>query len=346
VGAGAITALALAAILGPALVLGQTPDPAALQEGRALTQRFYQGAIDEIASRLSDELADGIGGAAGLGMFREQVLAQLGEELEVVDERVSSVGADRVYHRSARFANFGGTIAVVWVLGAEDRITGFVIRPEEGAPAPAPSRFEDHETRVQLRLPFDGEWTVAWGGRTVEENYHAAHSDQRFAYDLFIVTDGRSYRGDGSRNQDYHCFGRPILAPGAGIVVRAVDGVPDNTPGEFDGTAPPGNHVVIDHGNDEYSFLAHLRNGSVRVSAGDPLEPGDPVGECGNSGRSSEPHLHYHLQNTPEFGRGEGLPAPFRNYLADEAPVSLGEPVRGQRIRPSATGSGTPRGSG
>ncbi|HEX6938406.1 MAG TPA: M23 family metallopeptidase [Longimicrobiales bacterium] len=119
------------------------------------------------------------------------------------------------------------------------------------------------------------------------------------------------------------------------VVAASRDGIEDNRPGVLNAAEPLGNHVVLGHGNGEYSFLAHLRKGSVRVRVGDRVSAGDRVGECGNSGDSSEPHLHYHLQTTPDFGRGAGLPAQFREYVAGGEPVERGEPVQGQRIRPA-----------
>ena len=190
-------------------------------------------------------------------------------------------------------------------------------------------------TKTTLRLPFEGTWTVAWGGRTIEENYHAISRDQRFAYDLYVAKNGATHGGDGTRNEDYFAYGRPILAPGSGRVVTVVDGVAENVPGKMPTDAPAGNHVVIDHGNGEYSLLAHLVPGSLRVRVGDAVKPGQVIGKCGNSGHSSEPHLHYHLQTTATFGGdAEGLPAPFRGYIADGKPVVRGEPVRGQLIAP------------
>jgi murein DD-endopeptidase MepM/ murein hydrolase activator NlpD len=97
---------------------------------------------------------------------------------------------------------------------------------------------------------------------------------------------------------------------------------------------PLGNYVVIDHQNGEYSFLAHLKQGSVAVQVGVRVEPGDLLGLCGNSGNSSEPHLHYHLQNAPGFPGGQGLPAQFQSYTADGVMVERGEPVRGQVVAP------------
>ena len=113
------------------------------------------------------------------------------------------------------------------------------------------------------------------------------------------------------------------------MVAESVD---DNVPGSMNPAVPAGNHLVIDHGNGEYSLLAHFRKGTVAVKTGDKVEPGQLVGRCGNSGNSSEPHLHYHLQNAPRFGKGEGLPAQFRDYCEDGRAVAVGEPRRAQRV--------------
>lgn len=64
------------------------------------------------------------------------------------------------------------------------------------------------------------------------------------------------------------------------------------------------------------------------------MKAGQTLGLCGNSGNSSEPHLHYHLQNTGIFFDGDGLPAQFLNYVADGKAVERGEPRKGQQVRP------------
>jgi murein DD-endopeptidase MepM/ murein hydrolase activator NlpD len=117
-------------------------------------------------------------------------------------------------------------------------------------------------------------------------------------------------------------------------VVVAVDFVADNAPGTLNADYPPGNHVVIDHGNGEHSLLAHLRRGTVEVRAGDDVEAGALLGRCGNSGRSSMPHLHYHLQTGAAYAEGVGLPAFFRGYLSGGRLVERGEPVRGEWLAP------------
>jgi len=198
---------------------------------------------------------------------------------------------------------------------------------------PAPTRFANYQTHAALQLPFDGEWQVYWGGRSVGKNRHAVARDQRFAYDFLILRERRSFSGGGDENSEYYCFGRLVHAPAAGVVVDAVNDVSDNPPGVMNAVAPAGNCVVLDHGNSEFSVLAHLQYGSLKVQKGDTVQAGDVLGICGNSGHSSEAHLHYHLQNSPALFRAEGLPAQFLDYFADGKPVSRGEPVAGQTIR-------------
>ncbi len=330
--AGAAFAAALLAV-SPLSGQDAAADPH-LERGRALTEAFYAGELDGIVASFNAPMRDALGGVEGLAAFRDQLAAQLGAEAEVVREAVRDVQGHRVYQRVVRYENAPTPFVVTWAFDAADQIAGFSIQADQGQPTEAESRHLDYRTRAALRLPFEEEFTVFWGGRTVEQNYHAAHRDQRFALDLVVVRDGTRHRGDGRTNEDYHCWGSPIVAPAAGTVRAVRDGLPDNVPGEMDASVPPGNHVVLDHGNAEYSFLAHLQQGTVRVEAGDVVASGDTLGLCGNSGNSSEPHLHYHLQNTPVFGQGEGLPAQFLDYLADGEPVARGEPVQGQAVRP------------
>lgn len=192
-----------------------------------------------------------------------------------------------------------------------------------------------YETKTELRLPFEGEWWVFWGGRYTESNYHRANALQRYAYDFVIRREGSTHAGTGEENADYWCEGAPILAPAAGTVVRAVDDVPENVPGQMNADQKLGNYVVIDHGNGEYSLFTHLQTGSVAVERGDRVEPGARVGACGNSGNSSESHLHYQLQTGPDFFESESVPAPFHDYLADGEFVDVGEPARGQTVTPA-----------
>ena len=130
--------------------------------------------------------------------------------------------------------------------------------------------------------------------------------------------------------ENYHCRDAPILAPAAGTVVGAVNDLPDLPIGQMDTDSLAGNHVVLDLGNSEFFFLAHMREGSVKVSPGDKVAQGDELGRCGNSGNTSETHLHIHTQTTPDLAAGEGLPTQFQNYLTSNTLVPRGEPLQGE----------------
>jgi hypothetical protein len=333
-----IPALGALLALLPALVAAVRQEAEAVgsldvvAEGRAVAAQLAAGETGALWERMTPELQGLFGSADGLAAFRRQVEAQLGTEQEVLDEEEDRAEGVRIYVRTARYEKLGTPILLRVVLDAQGAIAGMLVRP---VPTEAPSEHLERETKTALSLPFEGEWHVFWGGRTLAQNYHAAYPDQRFAYDILALVDGKSHTGEGTRNEDYHCWDRAILAPGAGKVVAAVDGVEDNVPSRMNPRQPVGNLVVIDHGNGEFSFLAHLREGTVAVEVGQEVTAGTPLGRCGNSGNSSEPHLHYHLQDTPEFGKGVGLPAQFLDYVADGGPVARGEPVKGQAVRPA-----------
>ena len=298
---------------------------ALLDDGRDLTARFFTGDVAPIWARMTPQLRAVLGSPDGLAGFQRKVQAELGVEQSVVEERAEG----SVYRRIARFSKTGRNIEVLWAFDPNGGIAGFYVRPGD-AVQEAPTRFAGYVPKTRLTLPFDGAWTVVWGGATLAQNYHASTRDQRFALDLLVVVDGATHRGPALA--DHFAFGRPILAPADGTVVEAVDGLPDLAPGTRDPEHAMGNHVVIDHGNGEYSFLCHLQNGSVRVRLGQMTKSGDVIGKCGNSGNTSEPHLHYHLQNSPRPFDGDGLPPAFSGYVADGKPVARAVPLKGQVV--------------
>ncbi len=150
-----------------------------------------------------------------------------------------------------------------------------------------------------LRLPFEGAWLTFWGGDNPEQNIHHATYLQKYAFDFIQVDEnGKFFRTDGKTNDDYYSFGQSILAPGDGEVIEAIDGMRDNLPGTSNHYMAMGNFVLIKHADHEYSLLAHLKQGSVCVKAGQQIKSGEKIGECGNSGNSSDPHLHFHLQDS------------------------------------------------
>jgi hypothetical protein len=305
----------------------------ALARGRALSDLFLQARSEQLWSQMTPKMQEALGNQAALATFREQVGAQLGDELEVLDEKVTLADGHGTYLRTSRWSKLPQRILMQWVIDGDNHVAGFFVRPDQIAVTPAESKYLAYQTRADLRLPFDGEWFVFWGGRTAEQNYHVMNRGQRFAYDMLILRDGKSHRGNGAKLEDFYCWNQPIRSPAAGTIAHIVDGLADQTPGSMDAANAAGNHVIVDLGNDEYALLAHLRQGSVRVKRGDKVVAGDELGRCGNSGNTSEPHLHFHLQNTARFGDGDGLPAFFNHYIADGKPVARAEPLKGQRIR-------------
>jgi murein DD-endopeptidase MepM/ murein hydrolase activator NlpD len=199
---------------------------------------------------------------------------------------------------------------------------------------------EKHQT--QLSLPFKGRWLVFWGGDTREFNQHHEVPNQRFAFDLLGVgEDGKTHRLDATRNEDYYAFRREVLAPADGTVVEVIEGVLDNTPGSMNPYSAVGNCVVIQHREGEVSVLAHFKQGSIVVKAGDKVSRGQLLGQCGNSGNSSEPHVHYHLQNSPVLQDGLGIKCVFQKIVVTEdgktETRTAFSPVKGEIISPPAS---------
>jgi murein DD-endopeptidase MepM/ murein hydrolase activator NlpD len=75
-----------------------------------------------------------------------------------------------------------------------------------------------------------------------------------------------------------------------------------------------GNHVILDLGGGHYAFYAHLQPGSLRVKQGDKVKKGQVLGLVGNSGNSTEPHLHFHISNSNSPLGSEGLPYALQSF--------------------------------
>ena len=138
---------------------------------------------------------------------------------------------------------------------------------------------------------------------------------QRFAIDYVRVhDDNKTFSGDQLKNESYLAEGVDALAVANGTVVAVKDSIPENVPGVNSRAVPitletvGGNHVIIDIGGGRYAFYAHLKPGSIRVKKGDRVTRGQVVGLVGNSGNSTEPHLHFHVSDGNSPLGSEGLP--------------------------------------
>lgn len=198
---------------------------------------------------------------------------------------------------------------------------------------------------VTYRAPVGGRWLVLASGDASQHHRWVVSSE--YALDLARMNaDMRTYTGDGTRLTDYITYGQPILAAADGVVVAARNDREDNVamlrrPGEpfdaymqrvvemqqatmmqggFDAIA--GNYVLIRHANGEHSLYAHLKQGSVRVNAGDTVAAGAQIAEAGSSGNSTEPHLHFQLIDGPDLNTARGLPITFSGLRPEWVPIA------------------------
>jgi hypothetical protein len=198
--------------------------------------------------------------------------------------------------RSDRAADPWGDLPVVLVVVAVAlfRYGPVVVSRTWRAGDPGPS--------VRLRFPLGGgRYVIGEGGPRVLNAHHPVLA-QRAALDILGLAGGRRARGILPAELDrYAIYGRPVYAPVSGTVRFAVDDRPDARIGGPDPAHAPGNHVWIE-ADGIGILLAHLQPGTVAVRTGDPVEGGALVGLVGNSGNSTEPHLHLHAETTADDG--------------------------------------------
>ncbi|UXS29290.1 M23 family metallopeptidase [Staphylococcus delphini] len=155
-------------------------------------------------------------------------------------------------------------------------------------------------------MPVDDEFYVFWGGNNALFNYHYSNELQRYAYDLIIMKEGKSFEGNGKELENYYCYNSKIVAPNAGEVIATENTIRDNMIGVTDNYNYLGNYIIIKHDN-EYSLIAHLKHKSTTLKEGDWVEKGDTIGLVGNSGNSTEPHIHFQLMDNSDFTNAKSL---------------------------------------
>jgi murein DD-endopeptidase MepM/ murein hydrolase activator NlpD len=289
----------------------------------ALFQQFYNsGKFDSIHALFSKETKE----ALPLDKTKEvleQVTGQAGRILK--REFLKYEGTYACYKTD--FENV--TLNLQVSVDKNNKIDGLFIKPyvEETIP-----KIERNQTA--LSLPFKGEWTVFWGGDTKELNYHVTNQAQKGAFDI-IISDagGKSYKTNGQKNEDYYAFGKELYAACDGEVVLVVDGIKDNTPGVLNPIYLPGNTVIIKTKNNEYLFFAHFKQHSIIVKEGQLVKRGQPLGLCGNSGNSSEPHLHFHIQNTEDMNLATGTKCYFDKLIVNGQLKTDYSPIKGDKIK-------------
>jgi Peptidase family M23 len=221
---------------------------------------------------------------------------------------------------------------------------------------------------VEVAMPVRGRWLAYNSPADRVPSHHLHAYGQTYAIDLVHVPQDRQRPGfawwpPARRPRDFPAFGQPILAPADGVVVRSHDrerdhwsrtSVPavlylllEGTVRELTGPGRIlGNHVVLDIGGGVYAVLAHLRHGSVRVRRGQRVTLGQQVAECGNSGNSTEPHLHFQVQDHPSVLLAAGLPVRFDRFQVGGSEVAgmphARQPFSASDPQPSAARAANP----
>ena len=213
----------------------------------------------------------------------------------VLLRRAEVAGTERKHRLSA--------VACVLVAGLLLYRTAPVI-PAMRYPAPA----------LELEFPLrEGVYLVGHGGNHETLNYHNVHPPQRFALDIVALNwAGAKAWGLGPKQLDrYAVWGHTLYSPSDGTIRNVVSDQPDHIPPASSAEGPAGNYVEIETG--EYRvYLAHMQRGSARVKKGDRVTRGQPLGKVGNSGNTSEPHLHLHaVRGGSKLEDGEGVPVTF-----------------------------------
>lgn len=147
--------------------------------------------------------------------------------------------------------------------------------------------------------------------------FHRANPAQRYALDLVKLNRFGNRAGGLSPKSltEYSIFGDTIYSPCEGIVIKAVDGFPDQIPHNVDTNNPAGNHVAMECKGIGV-FIAHMMNGSLTVKQGEYVKDSQEIGKVGNSGNTIEPHLHIHAEDK------SGKPIPI---LLDDRFLSMND---------------------
>jgi murein DD-endopeptidase MepM/ murein hydrolase activator NlpD len=186
---------------------------------------------------------------------------------------------------------------------------------------------------IAIQSPLRGRnWSAANGPSNTSPHRRAVlpvngqpHIGQRYAIDwIQLGEDGNSFTGDKHKNSSYHAWDQDIHAVADGRIVDVKDGIAENVPNSgklavtmaFDTIA--GNHVVEDLGDGHFAAYAHLRPGTLKVKVGDTVHAGDVIGRLGNTGNSSEPHLHFQVCDAPSFLDSEGLPFAIDKFMRED----------------------------
>jgi len=167
---------------------------------------------------------------------------------------------------------------------------------------------------VVLDLPVKGNWMALHAGKEKWVNYHSNYPPQMYAMDVVkIDEEGHFFSNNGTDSSDYFSFKDSVFAPCNGIVYKTVNGFNTQLVHKGEDTInPAGNQIEIQLAPKQFLFLAHLLNGSLQVKEGDTIKAGQFLALAGNSGNTTFPHLHMHLQDKPILNDSTTIGLPYR----------------------------------
>lgn len=188
-----------------------------------------------------------------------------------------------------------------------------------------------------LSLPVMGEWSVT----QAHDGEFTHKGEWGKAFDFMIAdSEGKTYRNAGIHPEDFYCYNKPVFAPADGYVETIIDNIDDNEIGKVNTINNWGNSIVIRHITGLYTQISHLRKGTFKVSKGEFVKKGEILANCGNSGRSPEPHIHFQMQTLPNVG-AKTLDYPFAYYYRQNENSDLlmqfKKPEKGDIISPVST---------
>ena len=310
-------------ITSPFLVLCQTEKEISKKISAEFEKNYNSDEYQEIFEMFSDEMKSAL------------PIEQTTDFLKGLNNQAGKITSrEFIKYENGAYASYKTTFertifALNISIDKNSKINGLLVKPFKESNLP---KLERNQTK--FILPFKGEWTVFWGGDTKELNYHVENEAQKGAFDIIITDEnGKSHNNNGERNEDYFAFEKELIAPCEAEVVLVVDGIKDNKPGEFNPIYIPGNTVILKTNNGEYLFFAHFKQNSIIVKQGQKVKKGELLGLCGNSGNSSEPHLHFHIQNVEDMNKATGAKSYFEKIYVNGELKKDYSPIKNEKIK-------------
>lgn len=251
----------------------------------------------------------------------------------------NTLGPDRGLLIRHQYLQFGADVERIRVVAVGNAGDGSVVQ------STAEITVSSYQAKTKLNFPLNGTWYVS--NASDVSGSHRWGIGQEFAYDLVKVDEeGNSGKGDETKPESYYAYGQNVLAPADGNVYETRDEIDDTPMAQLADDDPAvvnkklvayqtvlrkrygvrgtdGNYIIMDHGNSEYSVFDHLKKGSLRVKRGDKVKRGQIIAQVGQSGLSTEPHLHYEVVSDPDPLKQRGLPVFFYELEDEEGPKQL-----------------------